>query len=214
MADKGAITRIQAHIDAIYDLDVPERATDFLIERGVLEHLEAEGVVPVGLSASDEQVLVLGGEEEVSLAVWLSERVRAGLQGPRSLQVHCHATEAVSHFLMLVWSAREGRSVRLFDLELQAEIDKTATALLEDLRVGGGGGGPRLLRRMFSDVELDPRLSEAERQRYLEAHKLAAGYAGRLLELLGRGPEWMVEELRSLYRLPGEGKVRRIARAA
>jgi len=208
------VDQIQSHLEAIYDLEGAPRASDFLIDRDVMVRLVDAGLISASLAETDEQVLLLPHDDGLSLAVWLSDQVRAGLQGPRSLQVHCHATEAVSHFLMILWNAREGRQVRLLDLELQAEVDKIATALLDDLRVGGGAGGERLVRRLFDDVRFADHLSVEEHQRYREAHRLARNYAARLAELLGEGTDRLLAELRRVYRLPSEGKLQHIARAA
>lgn len=210
----SALDDIQSHLEAIYDLDVRARVSDFLLDRAALETLVSAGVLAPELAQTDEQVLVLRDGGELSVGVWLSEAVQAGLDGPRSLQVHCHATEAVSHFLMLLWTAREGRPVRLLDLELQAEIDKVATALLEDLRLGGGGGRKRLLQRLFEDVHFLDHLKPEEQARYREAHRLVKGYAVHLSSLLDRGPDRMLGELRRVYRLPAQGKLEHIARAA
>jgi len=210
----STVDDIQRHLEAIYALDAQARVSDFMLDRGGLERLVAEGLLDPVLAQSDEQVFVLRDQDELSVGVWLSERVREGLNGPRSLQVHCHATEAVSHFLMLLWTAQEGRTVRLLDLELQAEVDKVATALLEDLRVGGGGGRPRLLQRLFEGVEFLGHLSPQEEGRYRAAHRLVRGYAVRLAALLERGPEQMLSELRRVYRLPPQEKIQHLARAA
>ncbi len=210
----STVDDIQRHLEAIYALDAHARVSDFMLDRDGLERLVAEGLLDPTLAQSDEQVFVLRDQDEISVGVWLSERVVQGLRGPRSLQVHCHATEAVSHFLMLLWTAQEGRTVRLFDLELQAEVDKVATALLEDLRVGGGGGRSRLLQRLFEGVEFLSHLSPQEGARYREAHRLVRGYAVRLVALLERGPEHMISELRRVYRLPAQEKLQHLARAA
>jgi len=153
---------------------------------------------------------VLAGEDEVSLAVYLSDEVQADLVRG-TLNAHCHATEGVSHFVMLLWSAGQERPVRQLDLELQAEIDKASTCLLLDRQHNGGRGGATLLRRLFEGVELDPRLDARERSRYREAHRLAARYAWHLLSELEIGVERMLSELRGLYRLPAEGKRARLA---
>jgi hypothetical protein len=205
---------IQRHLEAIYALDTHARVSDFMLDRDGLDRLVTEGLLEPVRAQSDEQVFVLGDEDELSVGVWLSERVRRGLKGPRSLQVHCHATEAVSHFLMLLWTAQEGRTVRLLDLELQAEVDKVATAFLEDLRVGGGAGRQRLLHRLFEGVEFLGHLSPHEEARYREANRLVRRYAVRLAALLERGPDEMISELRHVYRLPAQEKLKHLARAA
>ena len=174
--------------------------------------LVAEGLVDPALAGTDEQVLVLPEAGELSVALYLSDAVQRTLG--TGLQSHCHATEGVSHVLLLLWSAARGRPLRMLDLELQAEVDKACTCLLLDRSSTGGRGGRALLRRLFDDVRFAAHLDDAERSRYREAHRLASGYAGRLHDLLERGVEDLLAELRGFYRLPAEAKRAHAARAA
>ena len=208
------LVRIQRHLEAIYAIEAGHRVDDFLIDDAALSELVAAGLVPAGIERTDEHVLVQSDDpEEVSVAVYVSDRVRQGLTVAPSLQDHCHATEGVSHFVLLLWSARQGRPLRRLDLELQAEIDKASTVLLLDHAATGGAGARDLLRRLFR-ATLDPSLDPAERQRYREAHRLARGYAERLVHLLDDGVHALLAELRRLYRLPAEAKRAELARAA
>jgi hypothetical protein len=202
---------IQRHLEAIYDLDLPDvRACDFLVGDAEIEAWEQAGVVTSDRDRPEEQLLVLPDADGPSVALYLSDRVRRGLEDGPSLQDHCHATEGVSHFVLLAWSAREERTVRPIDLELQAEVDKAGTALL--LLRSSGGGDPRpLLRRLFYEVLLHPDLNAEERDRYRTAHRLGAEYARRLAELMEDGVDALLDELRRFYRLPGVDKLTRAA---
>lgn len=209
----GHLVRIQQHLEAIYAIETGHRVNDFLIDDAALSELVAAGLVPPEVERTDEHVLVTADEADVGLAVYVSDRVRAGLNSAPSLQDHCHATEGVSHFVLLLWSAQQGRRLRKLDLELQAEIDKVSTVLLLDRAATGGAGRQDLLRRLFR-ISLDPSLEPDERDRYREAHRLARGYAERLVELLDGGVHALLAELRRLYRLPAEAKRAELARAA
>jgi len=209
-----SLAAIQRHLEAIYALDVPHRVEDFVIDDRQLDDLVAAGVVQEGVRQTDEHVLVHHEGDEMSIAVYVSDRVRAGLREGANLQEHCHATEGVSHFVMLSWSAQEGRRVRALDLELQAEIDKASTILLLDRGATGGQGARDLLRRLFDGAIYSEHLEPAELDRYREAHRLAARYSRHLATLLDDGVDRLLEELRALYRVPAEEKRVRIARAA
>jgi len=200
------IEGIQRHLEAIYSLELPQRAIDFVIGDQELEALVRQGQVPPILVDTHEQLLLSPGEGELSVALYLSDEVREELDRSPSLQSHCHATEGVSHFLMLLWSVRQERLVRLLDLEFQAEVDKASTCLLLDWGTTGGTGARALLRRLFCEPRLEPHLSDDERDRYLHAHRLAARYACYLAERLEKGVEPLLAELRRFYRLPMEGK--------
>jgi len=210
------IEGIQRHLEAIYCLELPQRAIDFIIGDLEFEFLVQEGLVPAVLADSHEQLLVSPREGGLSVALYLSDAVRQTLHTAPSLQSHCHVTEGVSHFLMLLWAARQKRPVSLLDLELQAEVDKASTCLLLDRAVTGGTGARRLLDRLFRRPRLEAHLSDSERQRYRHAHRLAASYARYLAERLEEGVEPLLVELRNFYRLPMEEKRSRarLARAA
>ncbi len=203
---QAEIEGIQRHLEAIYCIALPQRASDFVIGDKELERLVEEGRVPATLGSTQEQLLVSPQDEGLSVALYLSDSVRQELRFSPSLQSHCHATEGVSHFLMLLWAGQQNRPVRLLDLELQAEVDKASTCLLLDLGATGGQGARSLLGRLFAEPRLESHLSDEERERYLHAHRLAARYARYLSTRLEEGVEPLLSELRSFYRLPMEGK--------
>jgi hypothetical protein len=209
-----SLSAIQRHLEAIYALDVPHRVEDFTIDDRQLARLVSAGLVHASVELTDEHVLVRHEGDDLSIAVYVSDRVRAGLRRGADLQQHCHATEGVSHFVMLSWSAAEGRQVRALDLELQAEVDKAVTVLLLDRGATGGRGARDLLRRLFGGVVYADHLDAVERDRYREAHRLAARYSRRLAVLLEDGIAPLLEELRILYRMSAEDKRGRMARAA
>ena len=209
MSDCGALTRIQQHLEAIYAVEVQGAVNDFLIDDEQLARLVEAGLVGAELQQTEEQVLVLSEGDDVSLAVYLSDAVREKLGTGRSLQDHCHATEGVSHFLLLLWSAGQGRELRRLDLELQAEVDKASTVLLLDHAVTGGSRRRELLGRLFDSVDFADHLAPHERQRYREAHRMAARYAERMGDLLDGGVHALLDELRRFYRLPAEQKRQR-----
>ena len=209
----GALRGIQRHLESIYAVEVGLDVGDFLVGDDGLGLLVAAGDAPPAALGTPEQVLVQEGDAGLSLAVYLADEVQRELV-IGGLQSHCHATEAVSHFMLLVWSARQQRPLRLLDLELQAEVDKASTVLLLDHSLNGGAGAQRLLERVFGAVELLPGLRPDERDRYEAAHRLGRRYGAHLAELLGGGVDRLLTELRRFYRLPAEGKRERAARAA
>jgi hypothetical protein len=208
MGHRRALSRIQSHLEAIYAVDVPGAVSDFVIGDAELAHLVDVGLVSPDLQSTEEQVLVLSDGDDVSLAVYLSDAVREDIVDGSSLQTHCHATEGVSHFLLLLWSAERGRPLRRLDLELQAEVDKASTVLLLDHGATGGRRREELLRRLFESVDFAGHLAPHERDRYREAHRLAARYAQRLSGLLDQGVASLLDELRGFYRMPADAKRR------
>ena len=119
---------------------------------------------------SDEQVFVVQEDGGVRIGLFIDQRVLDRLQrhdpldalDERNLDDFCTALEGVSHFHYLIWSFARGRSVSLLELELQAEVDKyaTALALLTQQRAGVFPGA--LHARMFSGVSFLPQLDDGQ----------------------------------------------------
>lgn len=210
----AALAGIQRHLEAIYAVEAGHDIHRFLVGDAQVDSLVEAGLLADEHRGADEQVLLLSGDDGgVEIALHLADTVQAGIQGDTSLQDHCHATEGVSHVLLILYASQRGRSLRLLDLELQAEVDKAATCLLLARSTPGSARSDVWLRRLFGGARLRPELSRAERDRYLEAHRLGARYSSHLAGLLGEGVDRLLGELRRFYRLPAEGKRER-ARAA
>jgi hypothetical protein len=105
--------------------------------------------------------------------------------------------------------------VSLLELELQAEVDKYASALRLMLEQRAGRFPGELFERLFERVAFLPTLSADERGRYEEAHRFAARFCRRLEERFLRRrqarPEAMLAELRAFYRLGRHAKLRHAA---
>jgi hypothetical protein len=129
-----------------------------------------------------------------------------------NLADYCTALEGVSHFHYLVWSAEHARPVSLLELELQAEVDKYASALRLLLMQRGGLFPGELFERLFDRTTFVPGLTREQRSRYEEAHRYAARFCRRLEERFLRRrqarPEALVAELRAFYRLGRHAKLR------
>jgi hypothetical protein len=129
----------------------------------------------------------------------------------RNLQDFCTALEGVSHFHYLLWSLGRGRGVSLLELELQAEVDKYASALALLMQQRGGEFPHALHAAMFDRVSYVPQLAPEERRRYEEANRHAARYCRSLDERFLRRrrcrPEAWVAELRQFFRFPHRQKL-------
>ena len=99
-----------------------------------------------------------------------------------NLHDFCTALEGVSHFHYLMWSIARGREVTLLELELQAEVDKYASALTL-LTQQGAGQFPRSLHaRLFDRISFlpGPRCGESP------AVRRSKPACGALLPIAGR----------------------------
>ncbi len=131
-----------------------------------------------------------------------------------NLADYCTALEGVSHFHYLMWNLTRNRRVSLLELELQAEVDKYASALTLMTRQRGGYFPAMLHARLFHHVAFLPCLDAAARRRYEEANRHAARYCRELEERYLRSrrqrPEAWVAELRRFFRRGHQEKIRQL----
>lgn len=210
------ISRVQAELEALYDLQCESRAEAYVVDHATALDLGAAG-------HAEEELLVLEDARGLEVALYLSPALLARLaphegreaqvlEGPR-LSDYCQLAEGVSHFLYLSHTADQARQVSLLELEAQAEVDKFALCVL--LRWGEGVGpfAQRLWGRLFEQVDFRAHLSADERWRYEEANRLGRRYCANLLPAIrARRREVLVNELRYSYRLGAEAKLAYLAR--
>jgi hypothetical protein len=211
---------MQALLTELYDAPVEQDVREFLITDPLRAAALQESTDP---PPTDEQLLIAETADGVELGLYLDANVlerldrRCPLQAldEENLADYCTALEGVSHFHYVSWSAGCARSVSLLELELQAEVDKYASALSLMLAQREGRFPGDLFRRLFEGWSLLPHLSEPERERYAEAHRFAARFCRRLEERYLRRrqarPAELLAELRSFYRLGRHAKLRHAA---
>jgi hypothetical protein len=186
----------------MYRVDTGVAVDDFVIDAAARDEL-----APV--RAPREQLLLAEDEGELSIALYLDDDARR----PRNLGDFLLAVEGVSHFVYAVVCARGQRTVSALELELQGEIDKFVTCILE--AGADAAASARWRRRLFEEFLYEPDLDADESTRYRVANENAARYASSLERRFvapRRVPE-MLGELRRFYRLPLAGKLAHIAAA-
>jgi hypothetical protein len=213
------LRRLQALLARLYDAPVAHAAEDFLIcDRTELQCLLGEQPTP-----ADEQVLLVQHHDEVRIALYIDSAVLQRLVqcdptqalGEQNLADFCTALEGISHFHYLTWNLDCGRKVSLLELELQAEVDKYASALALLTQQGQGRFPGALHARLFDRVGYLPTLDAASRNRYEVASRHAARYC-RGLERRFLQPRrlrleaWLIE-LRRFFRCGHQEKIRQLA---
>jgi hypothetical protein len=211
---------MQTLLAQLYDAPVREDVQDFVVsDRQRLREVIGEQAE----HAVDEQVFVVEEEQGVRLGLFIDREVLARLARRDPLEAldednlpdYCTALEGVSHFHYLVWSCARGRNVSLLELELQAEVDKYATALALLTRQRSGRFPDALHARMFHAVSFLPQLDEISRSRYEEANRHAARFCRSLEEKFLRArrqrPELWLAELRRFFRRSHQEKIRILA---
>jgi hypothetical protein len=209
--------QLQTLLADLYDARSEHDVHDYLITNPAVAAALQESSAP---PATDEQLLIAESEAGVELGLYVDAAVLERLQqrcpltalDESNLADYCTVLEGVSHFHYVTWSARHDRKVSLLELEVQAEVDKYASALSLLLAQHEGRFPGDLFRRLFAACDLLPHLGEEERRRYTEAHRCAARFCERLetrfLRRRQARPAAMLAELRSFYRLGTHAKLR------
>lgn len=213
------LSRMQALLAQLYDAPVDHQVQDYLItERAQLVQLLGADASPT----SDEQVFLVEDAQGVRVGLFIDASVLERLRGrdplaaldETNLADYCTALEGVSHFHYLMWNLTRNRRVSLLELELQAEVDKYASALTLMTRQRGGYFPAMLHARLFHHVAFLPSLDAAARRRYEEANRHAARYCRELEERYLRSrrqrPEAWVAELRRFFRRGHQEKIRQL----
>jgi hypothetical protein len=217
----AVLTELQSTFVELYDVGESPPVGPFLCGAS---DVEAAGADP----ARGEVLLVHEQGDDVSVGLYVAPGATRRLSGaanphaPERFEAWCLAAEGVSHFVYLLFRAQSGVSVSQLELELQAEVDKYAAALLaegsrsESLLAGNGVGlfvaRSRAIRRgLYRDQTLIDAPGTVEHGRY----QLAMETAGRYAEHLERrfvtqgDTQGMVAELRRFYRSSPQEKLAR-----
>jgi hypothetical protein len=214
------LRQIQELLGGIYDVAVSHDVYDYLVTDRT--RLPAS----VRACATDEQLLVEQGAEEVGVSLFLDRRVLDHLAAANPLETlhggnladYWTALEGVSHFLYLAWNAGHDKPVSLLELELQAEVDKYVSSLWL-MRAQSPERYPiELHPALFERARVDPTLAGDRATMYREANDYAARFCRYLDGLVKSGArdgdERMRAELRRFYRLTQVRKRELIERRA
>lgn len=202
--------KLQTLLGELYALDVSYSVDDFVTtDESFAQALDKGG------RRIDEKLLIAEADGEAEVALYLDGELleRLAAHDPLTsltadnLADFWAALEGVSHFTYYAWNAEREKSVTLFELELQAEVDKfVATDRL--LREQRGQEPAGLHRWLFDFPELDERLRGVERERYRRANRYAGKYCRRLAA--ARDDSAVQRELRRFYRLSQTSKLAHI----
>ncbi len=211
----SVLSRMQSLLTQLYDAPVAHDVADYVLsDRRRVAHLTGEECT------TDEQVLLVEDQGEVRVGVFIDPAVLDRLEHrdpwdaleDGNLQDYCTALEGVSHFHYLMWNLERNRGVSLLELELQADVDKYASAVKLMTEQGAGTFPLSLHFRLFGRVGYLPQLSSEARGRYEEANRYAARFCRSLEERFLRQrrsrPEEWVAELRRFFRRGHQAKLR------
>ena len=145
-----ALSAIQELLSQLYDVEVEADVDDFVCDVEVAEAVSADA------RERREVLLIAEDDEGISVGLYVCPVAVADLADEADeawdderFGSACLATEGVSHFLYVMFRAENAESVTELELELQAEVDKYATALL-------AGNGVGTIRALPSSVKKRP----------------------------------------------------------
>ncbi len=208
---RAAVRALQRRLQTLYGIELSACVGDFLCDAETVRQLAGEQELHRG-----EVLLVAQDEDGVFVGLYVDPSAAAALaacdgEPEGCFGAFCLVAEGVSHFVYLMYRAERDRPVSQLELELQAEVDKYATALLS----GGGVGAlrlrSRLLRhRLFERARFMDAPGSERGERYRLATRAAARFAARLeTEHLRRGDlQGLARALRRFYRLGLREKLR------
>ena len=211
------LRELQSLLADSYRLDVGADVAHFLItdRLQVKEMLGQENTVP------DEMLFIHESNGELNLSLFLDDGLLRRLiaadpiasLNATNLDDFCCVLEGVSHFVYMVWNARNQRRITKLELEIQAEIDKYMTVrLLIEAQHDAALQATELPRRLFDAVVFNNELEANELARYRCANNYALRFCDGLQERYPgahRSPR-LLEELRSFYRMPQADKMSHI----
>ncbi len=222
----------QRLLSAIYDVPLRDDIADYVVtDRALLPPAHRD-------STAREQVLVScgsgdagavdgqGGNHDagasVGISVFLDEAMLKRLAhadpfdalNGENVADFWTALEGVSHFLYLGWNAGHDRPVTLFELELQAEIDKYVSSLWLLKRQQPQRFPIELHHLLFERSRIDPLLARERIGMYQRADRYASRFCQRLARRLDSSLASVridtMAELRRFYRLDHQRKSRHI----
>jgi hypothetical protein len=205
------LQKLESMLHELYALEVGYAVSDFLITDAALA-----GSLDAGGRKTDEKLLIAEADGEADVALYLEQELldRLAQRDPLTkldgdnLADFWAALEGVSHFTYYAWNAARDKPVSLFELELQAEVDKFVTTGML-LREQTGREPSGLHGWLFDSPTLAAELDGAERERYRRANRYAAKYCSRLVPGLAV-PKAAQNDLRRFYRMSQTSKLAHI----
>ena len=216
MPGRTPLGSIQESIANVYETPVSFSVEDFLItdlaSLGRSKHTRT--------ADTPETLYVQETEDNLDISLFIDKEVIKFLNDRSSvdswsfddIKGYLFALEGVSHFQYLIWNAERKKSVTLFELELQAEVDKYVFASMIIAKQHGGCIPKDLYGYLFDTVSFRSELTPQVANRYRDANH----YAGKYCRALKTEFPWQhnqqdcLTDIRRFYRLPQNEKVRRI----
>ena len=215
------LNKLQTHLEHIYEIQSQYRVQDFVFH---------DAVLAAQLDTSDnprenpEKLLIHQNGDTIDVSLYLDEKLIQRLEqlDPTTQltddNIHDFwvALEGISHFVYFAYNAEYERPVSLFELELQAEVDKYILSAYLLGRQGNATIPDSLHYHLYRKSDFDPRLQQHERRRYYQANELAGKFAAFIADCINNriSSATITNTLRRFYRLSHHQKIRNIMQLA
>jgi hypothetical protein len=209
------LSELQEHLVEINQADPGYKVRDFLITDPALAGILGKGsLVP----DTSETVLLSADDDGLSVSVFIEDALLQRLEGhdpfqrlqARRLADLWTVIEGISHFNYIAWCASRDKSLTLFELEMQAEVDKFAGIWFLALSQRDRDLADRIHGWLFDRVTFNSCLNNEQRARYESANAIAARYCYGLRKRWHKDNSNAVRELRRFYRLGQAEKISHI----
>lgn len=213
------LDRIQHKLEGIYEVQAGLDVHDFLVtDHGFISYMDATH----NLRSSPEKLLVHQADSDLHVSLYIKQEVMELLEqdnpldGLNSENVNAYliALEGVSHFIYLAWNASHDREISLFELELQAEVDKYIFTMILLANQQDSSLQEGLMSRLFLQHSYASDMDSEEQKRYERANYYAYHYCKALHHnCIANQRLSFFNDLRRFYRLTSHHKINHIATA-
>jgi hypothetical protein len=207
----GPLRQIQISLEDFYRLDPAPQIDEFIVQPG-----ESAALLCNQRRSEEQLIIVEDRDSDLYLGLAIEPSVLHELESPalahENLKAFCLAVEGVSHYLFIIYCARQERHVTALELELQGEVDKYVACVM--LANRAPSLSPEQIRqRLYDAFQLAEGLEILEQQRYSQANALARRYSRTLEQRFIRTFRLaaMILELRLFYRMTCQRKLEFIA---
>ena len=213
------LEKMQQRLERIYEVKSGLDVHDFLItDNEFVSYMDKHH----GLRQSAEKLLVSHVDDQLDVSLYIKQDI-IDLLGRDDPMINLHegniseyliALEGVSHLIYLAWNARYDRQISLFELELQAEVDKYIFTMILLANQGDYQLPQGLLNRLFFQHTYACDMDTEEQSRYERANYYAYHYCKALHQnCIENQRASFFNDLRRFYRLTSHHKINHIATA-
>ncbi len=198
---KSLISKIDAALGSIYEIDIKLSATEFISSHTSLRQQGVLLIRPPSPENTEVEVAIAFNSEVQSALNTLNLDVSSSWNLEQN-QAFSVAAEEISHFRYFVFHAEKDRQVSQLELEFHGEIDKF---LMFHLLIKNFES---VYSKLFEGFSLSDQLTVQEQERYQSANQLAREFIVKHRHHFNSSETFseFLKNLRALYRMSPQEK--------